>query len=54
LKKIEPFIRHQAFEPILSHLLDKGFPSLSITEVKGSRRQKGLVEEIAAGAGSDQ
>jgi nitrogen regulatory protein PII len=54
LKKIEPFIRHEAFEPILSELLDKGFPSLSISEVKGSRRQKGLVEEIAAGSGSDQ
>lgn len=54
MKKIEPFIRRQAFEPILSQLLDKGFPSLSISEVTGSRRQKRLVEEIAAGAGSDQ
>jgi nitrogen regulatory protein P-II 1 len=54
LKKIEPFIRHQAFEPILSELLDKGFPWLSISEVKESRRQKGLVEEIAPGSGSDQ
>jgi nitrogen regulatory protein PII len=44
LKKIEAFIRHEAFEPIRSELLDKGFPSLSISEVKGSGRQKGLVE----------
>ena len=29
---------------IRSELLDKGFPSLSISEVKGSGRQKGLVE----------
>ena len=44
MKKIEAFIRHEAFEPIRSELLDKGFPSLSISEVKGSGRQKGLVE----------
>jgi nitrogen regulatory protein PII len=44
VKKIEAFIRHEAFEPIRSELLDKGFPSLSISEVKGSGRQKGLVE----------
>ena len=44
VKKIEAFIRHEAFEPIRSELLDKGFPSLSISEVKGSGRQKGMVE----------
>ena len=44
MKKIEAFIRHEAFEPIRSELLDKGFPSLSISEVKGSGCQKGLVE----------
>ena len=44
MKKIEAFIRHEAFEPIRSELLDKGFPSLSISEVKGSGRQKGLIE----------
>ena len=44
VKKIEAFIRHEAFEPIRSELLDKGFPSLSVSEVKGSGRQKGLVE----------
>ena len=44
MKKIEAFIRHEAFEPIRSELLDKGFPSLSISEVKGSGRQKGVVE----------
>jgi len=44
MKKIEAFIRHEAFEPIRAELLDKGFPSLSIGEVKGSGRQKGVVE----------
>ena len=44
MKKIEAFIRHEAFEPIRTELLDKGFPSLSISEVKGSGRQKGVVE----------
>ena len=44
MKKVEAFIRHEAFEPIRTELLDKGFPSLSISEVKGSGRQKGIVE----------
>ena len=44
MKKIEAFIRHEAFEPIRAELLERGFPSLSITEVKGSGRQKGIVE----------
>jgi nitrogen regulatory protein PII len=45
MKKIEAFIRHEAFEPIRTELLDKGFPSLSIVEAKGSGRQKGIVEQ---------
>ena len=45
MKKIEAYIRHEAFEPIRSELLEKGFPSLSIVEVKGSGRQKGIVEQ---------
>ncbi len=44
MKKIEAFIRHEAFEPIRMELLNLGFPSLSISEVKGSGRQKGIVE----------
>ncbi len=44
MKKIEAYIRHEAFEPIRTDLLQLGFPSLSITEVKGSGRQKGLTE----------
>lgn len=45
MKKIEAFIRHEAFEPIRSELLEKGFPSISIIEAKGSGRQKGIVEQ---------
>jgi nitrogen regulatory protein PII len=44
MKKVEAFIRHEAFEPIRMELLSLGFPSLSITEVKGSGRQKGITE----------
>jgi nitrogen regulatory protein PII len=45
MKKIEAFVRHEAFEPIRSELLEKGFPSISIVEAKGSGRQKGIVEQ---------
>ena len=44
MKKIEAFIRHESFEPIRMELLGMGFPSLSITEVKGSGRQRGITE----------
>ena len=44
MKMVVAYIRHEAFEPIREDLLDKGFPSLTIGEVKGSGRQKGLTE----------
>ena len=44
MRKIEAYIRHEAFEPISMELLELGFPSLSISEVKGSGRQKGITE----------
>jgi nitrogen regulatory protein P-II 1 len=44
MKMIVAYIRHEAFEPIRTELLHLGFPSLSITEVKGSGRQKGITE----------
>ena len=44
MKKVEAYIRHEAFEPIRMELLQLGFPSLSIMEVKGSGRQKGITE----------
>ena len=44
MKMVVAYIRHEAFEAIRQDLLDAGFPSLSITEVKGSGRQKGVTE----------
>jgi nitrogen regulatory protein PII len=44
MKMVVAYIRHEAFEPIRQALLDAGLPSLSITEVKGSGRQKGITE----------
>ena len=44
MKMIVAYIRHEAFEPIRQDLLEAGFPSLTIIEVKGSGRQKGMTE----------
>ena len=44
MKMVVAYIRHEAFEPIREDLLEAGFPSISITEVKGSGRQKGITE----------
>jgi nitrogen regulatory protein PII len=44
MKLVIAYVRHEAFEPIRAELLELGFPSLSITEVKGSGRQKGITE----------
>jgi nitrogen regulatory protein PII len=44
MKKIEAYIRHEAFEAIRGELLAAGIPSLSITDVKGSGRQEGITE----------
>jgi nitrogen regulatory protein PII len=44
MKMVIAYIRHEAFEPIRQDLLDAGFPSLTIEEVKGSGRQKGITE----------
>ena len=44
MKMIVAYVRPEAFEPIRKELLNSGFPSLTITEVKGSGRQKGITE----------
>ncbi|MDX6553883.1 MAG: nitrogen regulatory protein 1 [Miltoncostaeaceae bacterium] len=44
MKKIEAFIRHEALEAIHDRLAHMGLPSMSVTEVKGSGRQKGFTE----------
>lgn len=44
MKKIEAFIRHEAFDEIRDRLEAMGLPSMSVSEVKGSGRQKGFTE----------
>ena len=44
MKMVIAYTRHEAFEPIRTELLNLGFPSLTISEVKGSGRQKGITE----------
>jgi nitrogen regulatory protein PII len=44
MKKIEAFIRHESLEAIHDRLATMGLPSMSVTEVKGSGRQKGFTE----------
>src|ERR671921_350740 len=44
MKMVIAYIRHEAFEPIRADLLTQGFPSLSVSEAKGSGRQKGITE----------
>jgi nitrogen regulatory protein PII len=44
MKMVIAYIRHEAFEPIREDLLQAGLPSLTITEVKGSGRQKAITE----------
>ncbi len=45
MKLVLAYVRHEAFEPIRAELLARGFPSLSVAEVKGSGRQKGITEQ---------
>jgi nitrogen regulatory protein P-II 1 len=44
MKKIEAFIRHESLEAIRDQLDHIGLPSMSLSEIKGSGRQKGYTE----------
>ena len=44
MKMVVAYIRHEAFEPIRVELLELGFPSLTVTDVKGSGRQRGITQ----------
>jgi nitrogen regulatory protein PII len=44
VKKIEAYIRHEAFDEIRDRLANMGLPSMTVSEVKGSGRQKGFTE----------
>ena len=50
MKMVIAYIRHEAFEPIRADLLVLGFPSMSVSEVKGSGRQKGITERYRGAA----
>lgn len=50
MKMVVAYVRHEAFEPVREELLELGFPSISVTEVKGSGRQKGIVETYRGAA----
>jgi nitrogen regulatory protein P-II 1 len=45
MKLITAYVRYEAFEPIRQDLVANGLPSLSIVEVKGSGRQRGVTEQ---------
>jgi len=45
MKMIVAYVRPESFEPIRQELLTAGFPSLTIAEVRGSGRQKGMTEQ---------
>ena len=44
MQMVVAYVRHEAFEPIRMELLELGFPSLSITEVKGSGREEAITQ----------
>lgn len=44
MKKIEAFVRHEAFDKIRRELLKAGIPSITVSDVKGSGRERGVVE----------
>ena len=44
MKKIEAYIRHEAYEPIRAELYSAGLPSMTVTDALGSGRQAGIVE----------
>ncbi len=44
MKMVIAYVRHEAFEPIRTELLELGFPSLTVADVKGSGRQRGITE----------
>ncbi len=44
MKKIEAIIRREKLENVRMALDEKGFPGMTVTEVKGRGRQKGVVQ----------
>lgn len=50
MKKIEAIIRQERLEPVKEALESRGFPCMTITEVSGRGRQKGITLQWRAGS----
>lgn len=44
MKKIEALIRPQCLEPVMAELRRLGYPGMTLTEVKGHGKQKGVTQ----------
>ncbi|MFL5845984.1 MAG: P-II family nitrogen regulator [Solirubrobacteraceae bacterium] len=44
MKLVQAYVRHEAFEDIRQELLALGLPSITVSDVRGSGRQKGITE----------
>ncbi|MBC7248297.1 MAG: P-II family nitrogen regulator [Actinobacteria bacterium] len=42
MKKVEAIIRPERLDPVMKELRDLGYPGVTITEVKGHGKQKGV------------
>jgi nitrogen regulatory protein P-II 1 len=49
MKKIEAIIRPERLDAVREALDEKGFPGMTVTEVKGRGRQKGITLQWRAG-----
>ncbi|MEE8401344.1 MAG: P-II family nitrogen regulator [Candidatus Hydrothermarchaeaceae archaeon] len=45
MKKIEAIIRPEKLNPVKSTLEDLGFPGMTVSDVKGRGRQKGITQQ---------
>ncbi len=45
MKKIEAIIRPEKLNPVKSSLEDLGFPGMTVSDVKGRGRQKGITQQ---------
>ncbi len=45
MKKIEAIVRPEKLNPVKSSLEELGFPGMTVSEVKGRGRQKGIIQQ---------
>ena len=53
MKMVMAYVREQAFEPIRSELLERGFPCVTVCAAQGSGRQEGPSLRVAGGTDTD-